>query len=142
MTSLLPDARRSSHAAASHSAAGNNRAGGYPAGYGAGHRREISDERCESVLNAVLDAGINYIDTADDYGNSEELLGKFIGHRRSEYYLATKCGGPAAGERHDWTRENVFRNLHNSLRRLKVDCLDVMQLQQCARRCLRAVWSR
>ena len=97
-------------------------------GYGAGHRREISDEHCESILNAVLDSGINYIDTADDYGNSEELLGKYIGHRRSEYYLATKCGGPPSGERHVWTRENVFRNLHESLRRLGVDCLDVIQL--------------
>ena len=97
-------------------------------GYGAGHRREISNEHCESIHNAVLDAGINYIDTADDYGNSEELLGKHIGHRRSEYYLATKCGGPTSGESHDWIRENVFRNLHQSLRRLGVDCLDVMQL--------------
>jgi aryl-alcohol dehydrogenase-like predicted oxidoreductase len=50
------------------------------------------DEAAEKVLNAVLDAGINFIDTSIDYGRSEELIGRFIAHRRSEYFLASKCG--------------------------------------------------
>ena len=45
-----------------------------------------------TILNAVLDAGINYIDTSIDYGLSEERIGRYISHRRSEYYLASKCG--------------------------------------------------
>jgi len=59
---------------------------------------EITDQQAEKVLNAVLDAGINFIDTSIDYGRSEELMGRFIAHRRSEYFLASKCGCvPGAG---------------------------------------------
>ena len=94
--------------------------------YGAGHRKPMDDPQRTAVLNAVLDSGINYIDTADDYGNSEELIGRFISHRSSEFYLATKCGGSDRG--HIWTRENCLRNLEESLRRLKTDRVDVMQL--------------
>src|SRR5512136_1438849 len=54
--------------------------------------RPVTDEQARAILNAVLDAGINFIDTANDYGLSEEFIGKYIAHRRSEYYLATKCG--------------------------------------------------
>jgi aryl-alcohol dehydrogenase-like predicted oxidoreductase len=74
----------------------------------------------------VLDAGINFIDTANGYGRSEEFIGKSISHRRSEYYLATKCG--CYLDTHIWTRENVFRGLEESLRRLKTDHVDLMQL--------------
>ena len=90
-------------------------------GYGAMELRgaprgpEISDADAGRVLNAVLDAGINYIDTSPDYGLSEERIGKFIAHRRDEYFLASKCGclvgaTPApAGQRnpHVFTAENV-----------------------------------
>ncbi len=44
----------------------------------------VSDEDAERVLNAVLDAGINFVDTSPDYGRSEELIGRFISKRRSE----------------------------------------------------------
>ena len=102
-------------------------------GYGAGHRKPMDDSQRNAVLNAVLDSGINFIDTADDYGltyddynTSERLIGRYISHRQSEFYLATKCGGSESG--HIWTKENVFRNLHDSLQRLKADHIDVMQL--------------
>ena len=59
---------------------------------------DISDNDAGSLLNAVLDEGINFIDTSIDYGRSEELIGEFIAHRRSEYVLASKCGCvPGAG---------------------------------------------
>ena len=54
--------------------------------------REVSDEQSEAILHAVLDAGINFIDTAVDYGESERRIGQFISSRRDEYYLASKCG--------------------------------------------------
>jgi aryl-alcohol dehydrogenase-like predicted oxidoreductase len=79
--------------------------------------RPVTDGQAERILNAVLDAGINFIDTAYDYGLSEEYIGRFISHRRSEYYLATKrgCTVVNAGDHdetpHVWTRENL---LHNS----------------------------
>ena len=95
-------------------------------GYGAAHRRAMSEEHADRLLNSVLDAGINLIDTSDDYGNSEELIGKYISHRSSEFYLATKCGSSSSG--HLWTRENVLGNLEQSLCRLKTDSVDIMQL--------------
>ena len=54
--------------------------------------RQVTEDQAKTILNAVLDAGINFIDTANDYGRSEEFIGKFISNRRSEYFLATKCG--------------------------------------------------
>lgn len=95
-------------------------------GYGAGHRKPMDDTQRNMILRSVLDSGINFIDTADDYGNSEELIGRYISNRKEEYYLATKCCGSSAG--HIWTVENAFDTLHQSLRRLKTDCIDLMQL--------------
>ena len=95
-------------------------------GFGAGHRRAMTDEEMNAQLNAVLDAGINFIDTANDYGNSEEMIGRYLRRRRDEYVLATKCGCHPDG--HTWTRENLFRGLHESLERMRVDHVDIMQL--------------
>jgi len=53
----------------------------------------LSDEdQAGKVLNAVLDSGVNFIDTSWCYGRSEELIGRYISHRRDDYFLATKCG--------------------------------------------------
>ena len=96
--------------------------------------RDVSEQQSERILNAVLDAGIKFIDTAYDYGHSEERIGRYISSRRKEYYLATKCGCDPrdVGERidtpHTWTRENLFRNIHGSLERMKTDRVDVLQL--------------
>ena len=95
-------------------------------GFGAAHRRAMTDAEMDAQLNAVLDAGINFVDTANDYGNSEEMIGRFLRHRRDEFILATKCGCHPDG--HIWTRENLFRGLHESLERLRVDSVDIMQL--------------
>ena len=93
-------------------------------GFGAAHRRAMTDAEMDAQLNAVLDAGINFVDTANDYGNSEEMIGRFLRHRRDEFILATKCGCHPDG--HIWTRENLFRGLHESLERLRVDSVDIM----------------
>jgi len=96
--------------------------------------RPISDEQAEVILNAVLDAGINFIDTSYDYGRSEEFIGRFIKSRRSEYYLATKCGCvmTPAGDKdevsHVWTAEQLCHNLETSLTRMKTDHVDIWQL--------------
>jgi len=95
--------------------------------------RESTEEQAERILNAVLDAGVNYIDTSIDYGLSEERIGRYISHRRLEFYLASKCGcavGAAAnGMRapHIFTAENVVAGVEQSLRRMKTDYLDVVQ---------------
>lgn len=96
-------------------------------GYGAAHRRALTDDEIGNMLNRVLDAGINFIDTANSYGNSEEMIGRYIRSRRDEYVLATKCGNhPREGQ--IWTRENLERCLHESLARLRMDSVDIMQL--------------
>ena len=90
-------------------------------GYGAmelrgGERGRRDVDPPHRVLNAVLDAGINFIDTSPDYGESEELIGAQIAHRRDEYFLASKCGcpvetsrhrGPASARAHVFTPENI-----------------------------------
>ena len=94
--------------------------------------RAVSEEHSTKVLNAVLDAGINFIDTAVCYGLSEERIGKAIAHRRDEYFIATKCGCPAtpaaldAGG-NDYGPENMEAGVDQSLRRMKTDHLDVLQ---------------
>jgi len=108
-------------------------------GYGAMELRgaprgpEVSDETAERVLNAVLDAGINFIDTSIDYGRSEELIGRFIAHRRAEYLLASKCGcvpGMPGGSDHVHTPENIRTGIEQSLRKVKTDHLDLVQFHR------------
>ena len=73
----------------------------------------------ERLLNAALDAGINVVDTARGYQDSEERVGKAISHRRDEFAIATKSGGG--------TRKDFWEALEESLRRLKTDHVDVYQ---------------
>jgi aryl-alcohol dehydrogenase-like predicted oxidoreductase len=107
---------------------------------GAPRGRDVSEEQSERILNAALDAGINFVDTSIDYGLSEERIGKYISHRRSEYYLATKCGclagdlernppSAAPGQRspHVFTPENIITGIEQSLRRMKTDYVDLLQ---------------
>ena len=103
-------------------------------GYGAAELRGArlarprSEDQVKAVLTAVLDAGITFIDTALDYGPSEELIGRYLGDRRSEYRLASKCGCVLGGGEHVWTRENVLLGVDRSLKRLRTDYLDLVQL--------------
>jgi aryl-alcohol dehydrogenase-like predicted oxidoreductase len=97
--------------------------------------RDVTDTQAETILTAVLDAGVNYIDTSIDYGVSEERIGRYIGDRRSEYYLASKCGclvgAPPAprgqASPHVFTRDNILKGVEQSLARLRTDHLDVLQ---------------
>ena len=102
-------------------------------GYGAMELRKVEEAQAGRLLNGVLDAGINFIDTAPDYGTSEELIGRYIAHRRDEYILASKCGcnipREASDDRpHIWTREQVAHNIEHSLKLLKTDHLDLLQI--------------
>ncbi len=86
-----------------------------------------------AVVNAALDAGITFFDTADMYGNgqSEEFIGQVLGPRRKEVVLATKFGGVAmmrnSGER--WgTRTYLVGCLEASLQRLGTEWIDLYQI--------------
>ncbi|MBD3418505.1 MAG: aldo/keto reductase [Chitinivibrionales bacterium] len=104
-------------------------------GPGVWNGRVIDQQQAERLLNSVLDSGINFIDTAPCYGISEETIGKCLAHRRSDYILATKCGGAiarhAGGEwhvKHDFTERTLRDNIDNSLKLLKTDHIDIWQL--------------
>ncbi|MBW7453836.1 aldo/keto reductase, partial [Paenibacillus sepulcri] len=75
----------------------------------------------ERLLGSALDSGLNLIDTGECYGDSEELIGQAVGHRRSDYYLFTKCGhGKVAGyERPDWEPSLREETIDRSLKRLR-----------------------
>jgi aryl-alcohol dehydrogenase-like predicted oxidoreductase len=95
--------------------------------------RVVGEEDAERFLNLVLDSGINLIDTAPDYGISEERIGRYIGSRRGEYFLATKCGcdyrqlEDHIEINHVWKKEVIQRNLDTSLERLRTDHIDILQ---------------
>jgi aryl-alcohol dehydrogenase-like predicted oxidoreductase len=110
-------------------------------GYGAMELRgqprgpEITDEEAGRLLNAVLDGGVNLIDTSPDYGRSEELIGAHVGHRRDEFFLASKCGCPVEFPAdvpppypHDYSQRNVRADVEQSLRRLRTDRIDLVQV--------------
>ncbi len=97
--------------------------------------RPCSDEQAKEILNAVVDSGINMIDTANDYGKSELYIGRYLAHRREQYFLATKCGchmqfGSVDHDEtpHVWTQENVLRNVSDSLLKMQTDHIDLLQL--------------
>ena len=95
----------------------------------------ITGEDAGRLLNEVLDAGVNLIDTSVDYGRSEELIGRHLSSRRSEFFLASKCGCPLSlppGESmmgtHDYSAANVRAGVEQSLRRLQTGHLDLVQV--------------
>ena len=94
---------------------------------------EISDADAGRVLNAVLDAGINFIDTAICYGTSEARIGQAISHRRNEFILATKCGcqpGKPMATPNIHTAANIRAGVEHSLRMMRTDYLDIVQFHQ------------
>src|SRR5688572_22003225 len=88
----------------------------------------------EKLLNAALDAGLNVVDTAECYVDSEVQIGDAIGHRRKDFYLFTKCGHATetAGQSSDWSKAGILRSIGRSLSRLKTDAVDLVQLHSCA----------
>jgi aryl-alcohol dehydrogenase-like predicted oxidoreductase len=93
----------------------------------------LDQERTTAVVEAALDAGINFFDTADVYGGtrSEELLGRALGARRRSVIVATKFGIPLDDQRKGGARpEYIRRALEDSLKRLGSDYIDLYQLHR------------
>ena len=86
----------------------------------------------ERLLGSALDAGLNVIDTAECYENSEELIGKAVATRRREFYLFTKCGHGGGWARSDWRTKPLHKSIERSLQRLATDHLDLIQLHSCS----------
>ena len=91
---------------------------------GAGGR----DEACRTVRRA-LELGVNYVDTAPSYGNSEEMLGIALEGAKQPHFLATKLGGrPEPFDPQD--RDLLRRSVDESLRLLRRDCIDVLLIHE------------
>lgn len=89
----------------------------------------IDDERTREVIDAAVDAGINFFDTADMYasGKSEELLGRFVAGRRKDVIIATKFGNEMPGQGRGARPAYVRQAIDASLKRLKTDYIDLYQ---------------
>ena len=89
---------------------------------------------CAQIINRALDAGINFIDTADTYSNgeSEEIVGKALAGRRDEVIVATKCFNVMGKGRNQrgGSRHWILRAVEDSLRRLGTDYIDLYQVHR------------
>lgn len=106
--------------------------GGSEIGY-----EQVDQAIVEQLLNSALDAGLNVIDTAECYERSEEMIGDAVGHRRNEFYLFTKCGHPRGIGSEDWSKASLLETIERSLRRLRTDYVDLVQLHSCSEQVLR-----
>ena len=96
--------------------------------FGALPIQRISFDDAAALLRRALDGGMDFIDTARSYTDSEEKIGCAISGRRSEYTLATKTMAR--------TPEGFWADLHQSLKNLKTDCVDIYQFH-CVGQCYR-----
>jgi aryl-alcohol dehydrogenase-like predicted oxidoreductase len=94
-------------------------------------------DRSRPVIEAALEAGINFVDTSDSYdkGNSEKILGEVLKGRRDQMVIATKFGSDMGGSNGpDWgaraSRRYVVRAVEASLQRLQTDWIDLYQLHK------------
>src|SRR5438477_12719499 len=106
-------------------------------GFGGAGITSESGETIGRVLNSALDAGINVIDTAECYEGGEESIGDAISKRRDEFFLFTKCGHPRGIGSEDWSTASLLESIERSLRRLRTDRLDLIQLHTCSETVLR-----
>lgn len=92
--------------------------------FGAAALARVSQDDADRALELLLRYGVNHIDTAARYGDSEVRIGPWMARHRRDFFLATKTGSRGARE----ARED----LHRSLERLKVDSVDLIQLHSLA----------
>ncbi len=98
-----------------------------------GFNLEMTDvDQVKDVIDQALDSGVNFLDTAACYGISEELLGIVASERRDEFVLATKAGHfLPRGEGEDWTYDLIISSIDRSLKLMKTDHVDLVQLHSC-----------
>ncbi len=92
---------------------------------------DVSDKESLAALNAALDGGVNFFDTADVYGDgrSERLLAKLKKERKGKFYIATKAGRRLAKQTPEgYNHANLTGFVERSLRNLDTDAIDLLQL--------------
>jgi aryl-alcohol dehydrogenase-like predicted oxidoreductase len=114
--------------------------GGSEVGY-----QDIAQKTVDTIVNRALDAGINVVDTAECYADSEQLIGRALSKRRSDVILMTKCGhamlasaADRAGgfTRSEWDAAMLAASIERSLKRLRTDYVDVIQFHSPPREVL------
>lgn len=92
----------------------------------------VDEARAAAILHPAIDAGLNVIDTASAYLASEQLLGKVLQGKRDQLLLFSKCGATDGFSRSDWSAAGIRAQVEQSLKALKTDHLDLLQLHSCA----------
>ncbi len=114
--------------------------GGSEVGY-----QDIAQKTVDTIVHCALDAGINVVDTAECYVDSEQLIGRALGKRRRDVILMTKCGhamlasaADRAGgfARSEWDAATLAASIDRSLKRLRTDYVDVIQFHSPPREVL------
>ncbi len=101
--------------------------GGSEIGYQAVGARTVA-----RLLASAIDAGLNVIDTAECYADSERLIGQALGGRRREVHVFTKCGHARGWGSEDWSARGLVASVERSVKRLRTDAVDLIQLHSCS----------
>lgn len=90
----------------------------------------VDDSSAKEIIKTTLDNGINFFDTADVYGDgrSETLLGNYFKGKTDDIYIATKIGRTSNLYPDNYTKKGITTAIENSLKRLKLNSLDLVQL--------------
>ncbi len=91
----------------------------------------LSESAAERLLNQALDLGLNLIDTARGYGQSEARIARYLGGRRPAVVLSTKVGYGVTGVA-DWTGDAVRLGIDEALQTLQTDWIDIVHLHSCS----------
>ncbi len=107
---------------------GSVEAAGVPVGWG-----QTSDDESLATIRRARELGVNFFDTADNYGHgrSESLLGLVLSRKRSDVVIATKVGnvrGAHGEHRKDFSKQHIFYAIDGSLKRLRTDYVDLYQV--------------
>jgi aryl-alcohol dehydrogenase-like predicted oxidoreductase len=100
---------------------------------------QTSEEDSIAILDAAAEAGVNFVDTSNAYpmnvpmpelGRSEEILGRWLKSKRSQFFVTTKAGAPVGTSSWDTgtSRKHLLESIDASLRRLNTDYIDLLQL--------------
>jgi aryl-alcohol dehydrogenase-like predicted oxidoreductase len=101
--------------------------GGSEIGY-----QSVGARTVERLLGRAIDAGLNVVDTAECYDESETLVGQALRGRRNACFLFTKCGHAGGWGRASWRPASLLASIERSLRRLGTDAVDLVQLHSCS----------
>jgi aryl-alcohol dehydrogenase-like predicted oxidoreductase len=95
-----------------------------------GYVANMDVEASRKVIDKAIEVGVNFFDTSDSYGTSEDILGEVLGERRKQIVLATKVGSKPNqhGQKSGNSRAYILAEVEESLRRLRTDWIDLYQI--------------